>query len=310
MLMPAQWRPGTESGVEPLHRCPRCLALLARFTDGFDCQCCREHYGVTAIGQPDFRLEGPQPVVFVRTYVPMSYAGPIAVPVHAEAPRAVPRNAYHGPIPAHLTAAQISWIPSAPPGGLALDLGCGSSLHRPVLEALGYAYHGADYAGTAAADLVDAHALPYADGVFDLVLAIALVEHLADPVRAISEIFRTLRRGGCFVGTSAFLEPFHDNSFFHPSHLGLWRALRAAGFDVETLLVIKGWDAVRAQVEMGFGSRLPRLVNRLIALPFAWATMAYATLGRRYGVGGGRHGSELVLARHAGAFFFVAHRRT
>jgi SAM-dependent methyltransferase len=293
---------------DALHRCPRCLAAVVAVPHAFQCASCHERYRVTEGGQRDFRLDARRPVLFVRSYVPLSYDTPIPVPVHAETPRAVPRNRYGGPIPAHLTRAQISYIPTAPPGGVALDLGCGSGLHRPVLEALGYAYRGADYSGPAAHDLVDAHALPYAYAAFDLVVAIALLEHLADPARALTEVFRTLRPGGCFVGTSAFLEPFHDNSFYHPSHLGLWRALTGAGFDVETLLVVPGWDAFRAQVEMGFGMRLPRFVSRIFALPFEWATAAHAALGRRFGGGGARHAAELVLARHAGAFFFVAHR--
>ena len=299
-----------ESAVDGLHRCPCCLAGLIVVADGLECPACHERYRVTDAGQPDFRLEGRRPVVFVRSYVPLPYEAPISVPVRAESPRRVPRNDFRGRIPTHLTAAQISWIPTAPPGGLALDLGCGTGLHRPVLEALGYRYQGADYGGTAADDLVDAHSLPYADGAFDLVLAIALLEHLADPPRALSEVFRALRPGGCFVGTSAFLEPFHDNSFYHPSHLGLWRALHGAGFDVEALLVIQGWHAVRAQIEMGFGARLPRAVNRMLAMPFVWATAVHAALGRRYGTGRTRHAADLVLARHAGAFFFVAHRGT
>ena len=154
---------------------------------------------------------------------------------------------------------------------MALDLGCGNGLQRGVLQELGYVYYGVDFASTIADDLVDAHALPYCDNLFDVVLSIAVLEHLAQPFKALDEVYRVLKPSRLFIGTVAFLEPFHDNSFFHFSHLGLWAALQLTGFAVETILSIPGWHVARAQVEMGFGSRLPRWLTILLSQPFAWA---------------------------------------
>src|SRR5215470_17312677 len=122
--------------------------------------------------------------------------------------------------------------------------------------------------------------LPYGDDVFHLVFSIAVLEHLAHPERAVSEMYRVLRPGRYFIGTVAFLEPFHDNSFFHFSHLGLWSVLRAQRFEVETIFCIEGWDVARAQIEMGFGARLPRWLTRALIRPFTLATMGYACVGR------------------------------
>jgi SAM-dependent methyltransferase len=49
------------------------------------------------------------------------------------------------------------------------------------------------------ADLDDA--LPFEDGTFDIVVAGELLEHLRDPRRVVSEVFRVLRPGGTFVGS-------------------------------------------------------------------------------------------------------------
>ena len=43
---------------------------------------------------------------------------------------------------------------------------------------------------------VEKERLPYPDGYFDVVICMELVEHLVDPVHALAEINRVLRRGG------------------------------------------------------------------------------------------------------------------
>jgi SAM-dependent methyltransferase len=177
------------------------------------------------------------------------------------------------------------------------------------METLGYRYYGVDYAGAAADDLVDAHALPYADSTFDLIFAIALLEHLAQAARVIQEVQRVLNASRYFIGTAAFLEPFHDNSFSHLSPLGLSNALQSSGFAVEAILAIRGWNVIRAQLEMGFErARLPRWIPQLLSQPFVWAMEAYALAGRSFASDKSRHTRDAAYARHAGAFFFVARK--
>ncbi|HSQ00674.1 MAG TPA: methyltransferase domain-containing protein [Candidatus Dormibacteraeota bacterium] len=274
---------------------------------GHECGLCGRRFPSSA-AQRDFRLRAGDEIRYEVRYTPLVYDAAIDVPLQCEAPCPEPRNRLRGDIPVHLTAAQVSYIPETTRGGIALDLGCGHGIHRSVLERLGYRYFGADYSGPAAQDLVDAHALPYADQWFDLVLSVAVIEHLSHPYRALAEVHRVLKPGMCFIGTAAFLEPFHDNSFAHLSHLGLWQALRTSGFIVDAIMPIAGWHAVRAQVEMGFGARLPGWVTSGVSRPFGWAIESYAALGRMLNRHSDRHRRELVRARHAGAFFFAARR--
>ncbi|MGH2403025.1 MAG: class I SAM-dependent methyltransferase [bacterium] len=95
---------------------------------------------------------------------------------------------------------------------LALDLGCGETFHRPACEHAGYTYVGLDHASDQATVLGDAHALPFKDNSVDFILSLAVFEHIRYPFVAIPETHRVLRPGRPFIGTVAFLEPYHGAS--------------------------------------------------------------------------------------------------
>jgi SAM-dependent methyltransferase len=60
----------------------------------------------------------------------------------------------------------------------------------------------------------DAHQLPYADNSVDAIYCEAVIEHLYNPVKAVNEMYRILKKdGGVFVVTP-FLQPYHG----YPSH--------------------------------------------------------------------------------------------
>ena len=302
----SRWIEPTGTDGSLVLQCPVCREMIR--PESARCRECGRTFARTESGQWDFRLKHGQVVTHESAYAPLAYDRLIDVPLRPEVQCNEVRNAYRGKIPRHLTVEQISYIPQARSGDHALDLGCGFGIHRPVLEGLGYHYHGADYAGDAADHLIDAHALPYGDNQFALILSVAVLEHLAQPLLALREAFRVLRERSYFVGTVAFLEPFHDNSFFHFTHVGLWHALGTAGFTVEAIMPIHGWHVARAQVEMGFGARWPRWLTWMLTQPFAGAVEMYGALGRLRGRDSARHQRGSVLARHAGAFCFVARK--
>ena len=63
-------------------------------------------------------------------------------------------------------------------------------------------------------DITDLSAIP--DESFDVVSALAVLEHLPNPIKAIQEASRLLRKGGLFIATSPV--PFWDHI---STHLGL-----------------------------------------------------------------------------------------
>src|ERR1700726_2218728 len=58
----------------------------------------------------------------------------------------------------------------------------------------------APFGKRASTQRVDAAALPFADGRFDVVLSFAMLHHVADWERAVAEAVRVLRPGGRLVG--------------------------------------------------------------------------------------------------------------
>jgi SAM-dependent methyltransferase/uncharacterized protein YbaR (Trm112 family) len=57
--------------------------------------------------------------------------------------------------------------------------------------------------------ICDAHDIPFADGSFDGVVAQAVLEHVADPYRCVSEIHRVLKDDGLVYAETPFMQQMH-----------------------------------------------------------------------------------------------------
>lgn len=284
-------------------RCPACRSELAGDGPDFACPSCGENYPPAPSGAPDLRLRRP-----LATSVPITLGSE---------PEGLDRWHALGPFPAaptpevdllaagraarHVSSAMLSHFPRGAPGELALDLGCGRAAHRPLIERCGFAYAGIDYGNPHAPIRADAHALPFAAGAFSFVLSVAVIEHLAYPLRALQEARRVLRPGGRFVGTVAFIEPFHGDSYYHHSHRGIAHGLLAAGFEIEALGRFRGWTAPLSLRKALFLPRFPGL-----ARAFVWPLHATSeTLWRvRAAIGRDRRLYEVSRRNLAGSFVF------
>lgn len=69
----------------------------------------------------------------------------------------------------------------------------------------------------------DAHNLPFKDAEVEAILSTDVCEHLKDPVKAVSEMRRVLRKGGKVIFTTRFVFPIHDapNDYWRFTKYGL-----------------------------------------------------------------------------------------
>jgi SAM-dependent methyltransferase len=142
-------------------------------------------------------------------------------------------------------------------GARLLDLGCGPRDQAVPAAHCGLLYVGVDFSSPHADILIDAHAIPFRSGTFDVVLSYAVLEHLYNPLLAVREVSRVLRPGGVFVGTVSLGEPFHE-SYFHHTAYGLLEAFRGAGF--RPLQMWSSYDTLHALATMGRYPRIQRLL--------------------------------------------------
>lgn len=137
------------------------------------------------------------------------------VPVLLSADQAVetmPETHVSNPIPKGVA----SWLSSI--DGYSLNVGAGTTdVTIPNCIELEYSiFPTTDVVG-------DAHRLPFADEVFEAVIALNTFEHLRAPERAAAEIFRVLRPGGRVLLRTAFLQPLHEEpqNYYNVTEYGL-----------------------------------------------------------------------------------------
>jgi SAM-dependent methyltransferase len=249
--------------------CPHCGGALARTAAGARCDRCGVRFGWAAGGQLDLRLRHPQARrLDLVLEAPLDAGGVQWDRLRPDLAPEVDVSRVRGPC--HLPQDLRTYFPRAAAGPereLALDLGCGAQVHKEVCELAGFEYVGLDYSTPEAMLLGDAQALPFRDGSFAFVLTIAVLEHVRFPLLMMREAHRVLRPGGRLLGTVAFLEPFHQDSLHHHTHLGALHALRFAGFRVDRIAPSGEWSGLEAQAHMGLFPKAPLWLARLLVAP-------------------------------------------
>jgi SAM-dependent methyltransferase len=295
------------SNLRRVLACPHCGgALIAAGAGSARCTGCGTGFGAAPSGQLDLRLRRPKfyPVE-LPLETPLFPAGGVDFgPLPRQAP-AVDLSRLAGPC--HLPLDLRSYFPRAKgAGSLALDLGCGTQVHQEVCEHAGFEYVGLDYAAPEAMILGDAQALPFRDASFEFVLSIAVLEHVRFPLAMMREAWRVLAPGGLFLGTVAFLEPFHADSHHHHTHLGTWNALQFGGFRAARVAPTgRFWPGLVAQAHMGLFPHSPRWLARALVAPLLALHKLWWRAGRLVDA---QASEENRLLKNSGAMMFIATR--
>jgi SAM-dependent methyltransferase len=192
-----------------------------------------------------------------------------------------------------------------------LDVGCGTGANLEMLAQFGEA-EGVDVSSEAlsfcrARGLVKvkqgaAEALPYAEGSFDLVTGLDVIEHLDDDLAGLKEMRRVLNRGGralVFVPAFMFLWGVQDDISNHRRRYTLKEltgVLRDAGFEIER--------STYANISFFAPILLGRLLMR--ATGFRPASENNLTIGALNGLLGRILGSESSILRRVNFPFGVS----
>ena len=179
--------------IEPVLRCPArsvtgrgdaCLGVLSRDGSHLACTRCGAAYVATDAGVDFLATDAPERDVDVRS----------------EDVSALTASTYDRIAEPLITRHQ---------DGLILD--CGAGLKHVYRENIVY-FDIADYPTTDVRGVGES--LPFADDTFDLVLSLAVLEHVRDPFRCAREIVRVLKPGGQVYAAVPFLQPYHG----YPNH--------------------------------------------------------------------------------------------
>lgn len=308
--------PGLSERVWQVLRCPDCLGNIKSNGSILECQTCGESYEFSEEGQLDLRLKKKKKChleIQIDSYLDRTYDLNIN-----DSYWVVPFAANNSPevdfqeieIPVRLNLSQLSYFPKAKEkDSLMLDLGCGEEIHRQVCEHAGFEYVGLDIRHEKAQILGDAHALPFADNSFDFILAIAALEHLRNPFIGIREAVRVLKPGARLLGTVAFLEPFHDLSYFHHSHHGISYLLQDADLKIIALGPEGDWPVLRALSEMILFPKMPKKAANMVVAPLHFLHKLWWKIGSKLRKSETSQEKYRLLAT-AGSLTFVVEKKT
>jgi SAM-dependent methyltransferase len=129
-----------------------------------------------------------------------------------------------------------------------LDAGCGTGINLKYFQILGDVY-GLDISknalifsrirGLPSLICGSVDKLPFKNGLFNLVLALDVIEHIDEDISAVMELNRVLKPGGCLIITVPafrFLWTDHDLAVHHKrryTRSGLLNILQLGGFETE-----------------------------------------------------------------------------
>src|SRR5690606_9909826 len=139
--------------------CPQCGGALEASNSGLVCEDCGSAFDDTPDRNVDLRLRTPK-----RYQVEFRVGGELLAPGFKFAP-IEPRPDPEVDLsqvrpPWHLSRPLMTYFPKASSSrSIALDLGCGTGLHREVCERAGFQWAGLDYGNPLAPILGDGHAL-------------------------------------------------------------------------------------------------------------------------------------------------------
>lgn len=173
--------------------------------------------------------------------------------------------------------------------GCVVDLGCGKRPFAKEISEYADIYFGVDWGNTLHGMSADVMAdlnreLPFLNEVVDHVVMFEVLEHLAEPDRALEEAFRILRHGGSLNLSVPFQWWLHEPPWDYQRYTcyGLEYRLRKAGFSNIVVEPTTGFWAMWVLklnyqlARLGRGKGVLRKTFRLVMIPLWWLNQSIA----------------------------------
>lgn len=191
--------------------------------------------------------------------------------------------------------------------GSLLDVGCGRRPYAgivgsPVTSCVGLEQDLERYAAAPPDVWGSALRLPFRTDSFDSVLSSQVLEHVPEPGRALHEIQRVLRPGGCLILTAPHMWGIHEepHDYFRFTPFGLDYLARKAGLEPLSVRPMAGyWVTAGARFchyLQHFEKRFPRFLVRPL---YALVQILAASLDRLHRVEGDAW-NFILIARKPG----------
>jgi ubiquinone/menaquinone biosynthesis C-methylase UbiE len=187
---------------------------------------------------------------------------------------------------------------------LVVGCGDGSAGYGVVAEVEGTRWLETDVSLAGRARIVcDASDLPFEDGQFDLVICIAVLEHVLEPQRCVDEMHRVLADDGLIYATTPFMQQVHMGEFdftrfTRSGHRWLFRAFHEIDSGLATgpasVLV---WSVEYFLMAWTSSVGMRRAIKGMTRLLLGWMTLFDPVLARRAAAHDG-----------AGGFYFIGRR--
>lgn len=192
--------------------------------------------------------------------------------------------------------------------GRILDVGCGNSPFRPLLNPATTEYQGIDVQEAASfgyrnPDTVyyDGKVIPFPDHSFDAILCTEVLEHVAEPAETIREMHRVLKPGGMAIITIPWSARFHyqpyDYHRYTPSMLDILfrafpnRVITPRGTDLSSIAskvvvsYIRNLLRIRPRGLTDILLAPLRILAALLAIPVLIGALILGHCGIHFGLG-------------------------
>ena len=298
-------RPNAQAAHQEILRCPTCLGALGRSQSMLRCSTCELEYPIRN-GQADLRLQKPKS--YDLQFEIDGSIDPLSTLEFGIEPNPFPAVDWSAwdEYPARFNETLASHVPAPTSSDArALDLGCGTAIHRPICEHAGYEWVGIDIDSEEASVLGDIQALPFEDDSFEFVLALGLLHLASNPFVMLEEVNRVSKPGATLIGTVGFLEPSGAYNHYHYAPRAVFHSLETAGFEIDGVDEM-GWHGLEAITRLGLFPSVPEPILSVPVSLIEWAHRQWYRVGHLV-TGHYRASEEYRRMSTTGSFSFVAH---